>query len=1048
MSPDRWRQISEVYHAALTREGSKRTAFVREACAGDETLEREVESLLAQASAAIGFLTTPAATMVRSALSDSLAPGQQFGPYRIERLVGRGGMGEVYEAEHLEHGRRIALKVLSQRLNDPADRARFLREGQLAASVSHPHTVYIYSSEEIAGMPAIAMELLPGGTLKDRVEKTGPLAPARAIDATLQIVSGLEAAHAAGILHRDIKPSNCFVDADGTVKIGDFGLSIPTRARDATQLTLTGTVQGTPQFASPEQLRGHSLDVRSDIYSVGATLYYLLTGRPPFDDRDLMVLVSRIATEAPPSPRETRPEIPRALSALILECLAKDPADRPASYRVLSNVLEPLGSTVKTPAPLGIRWTAGLFDWFLSVFLLTWPVVLVAVPSSAFDIRHVLMHLVEVAYFAITESVWGASPGKALCGARVVTESGARPRFGRALLRALVFVVPAWFVSSLVLWMAGLVYAQSVNVPLVLLVEQVVIGLLFVPARRANGFAAVHEWVSRTRTVLTSPVARRLPGAVSTPREVMASQSYVGPYRLVDGTGSQPNCGATLGYDERLRRSVWLRFADIGSEPVPLARRIVGRSARPRWLAGQRTIEAAWDAYERVDGQPVDQVATRAQPWGTVRGWLRDLAEELRAGLNDGTLPPLELDRVWIGDDGRARLLDWSLCDGRQDAGGSPSARATDLPQAQRFLHRVAMLALEGRVLADSNSRDRATRVPLPMPAVDFLAKLGEQRFTTPEDMLTGAISAARGPAAVSRTKRAVHLVLCAILPIIVLANTVVAVYRQTSVPPRQDIAQPEIAELAFCLNWLANLKDLGVPSTGLRHRALEVYIAGRHRELISNPSTWSAPDLAEREFSDQRRALAERVIATWPDPRESDVADAARTLKPYLDNVRAGRQPFPRSWGGIWQQLWLYTLLGLMVVGIVGLISAVAGRGGIALRLMNIAIVTKNGAVASGSRARIRSALSWFPLLAASVALCAGHLPLVTLTSPISNSVAYRVLVLPPIFVPDDASMLFVRGGIATAALTVFALAAIVGVVRPQRGLQDRLAGTWLVPR
>ena len=102
-----------------------------------------------------------------------LAPGQRFGPYRIERLLGRGGMGEVYEAEHLEHGRRIALKVLSPGLSDAIDRARFLREGQLAAAVNHPHLVYIYGSEDIAGMPAIAMELLPGGTLKERVEKRG-----------------------------------------------------------------------------------------------------------------------------------------------------------------------------------------------------------------------------------------------------------------------------------------------------------------------------------------------------------------------------------------------------------------------------------------------------------------------------------------------------------------------------------------------------------------------------------------------------------------------------------------------------------------------------------------------------------------------------------------------------------------------------------------------------------------------------------------------------------------------------------------------------------
>jgi eukaryotic-like serine/threonine-protein kinase len=184
-----------------------------------------------------------------------LAPGQTFGPYRIERLLGQGGMGDVYEGEQIEQGRRVALKVLNQRLADPQDRARFLREGQLAASINHPHSVYIFGSDEIAGMPVIAMELLAGGTLKDRVKERGPLPPADAVDAILQVIAGLDAGHAAGILHRDIKPANCFVDRDGTVKVGDFGLSISTMARDSTQLTVTGTFQGTPQFASPDQLK-------------------------------------------------------------------------------------------------------------------------------------------------------------------------------------------------------------------------------------------------------------------------------------------------------------------------------------------------------------------------------------------------------------------------------------------------------------------------------------------------------------------------------------------------------------------------------------------------------------------------------------------------------------------------------------------------------------------------------------------------------------------------------------------------------------------------
>ena len=222
--------------------------------------------------------------------------------------------------------RRVALKVLRSRLQTREDRARFLREGQLAASINHPHSVYIFGSEEIAGTPVIAMELLPGGTLKDRVDADGPLPPPRRVGRDPSIIAGLDAAHAAGILHRDIKPSNCFVDRDGTVKVGDFGLSISTLARDVHQRARQTGFEGTPQFAPPEQLRGEPLDVRADIYAVGATLYYLLTGQPPFDAPDLRELFARVSTEAPTSPRAIRPEIPHGLAALVLRCLAKAPA--------------------------------------------------------------------------------------------------------------------------------------------------------------------------------------------------------------------------------------------------------------------------------------------------------------------------------------------------------------------------------------------------------------------------------------------------------------------------------------------------------------------------------------------------------------------------------------------------------------------------------------------------------------------------------------------------------------------------------------------------
>jgi len=290
-----------------------------------------------------------------------LEPGSQWGSYRIGRLLGKGGMGEVYEAEHLETGRRLALKVLRSQLQHPEDRARFLREGQLAASVSHPHTVYIFGSEEISGSPVISMELLPGGTLKDRVVAQGPLAPADAVSAILDIIGGLDAAQAAGILHRDIKPSNCFLDNHGTVKVGDFGLSISTLARDIHHELDTSTFQGTPQFAPPEQLRGEPLDVRADIYAVGATLYYLLTGRPVFDAKDLRELFQRVTNDAPPSPRRLRRDIPAGLADIVVQCLAKDPSQRPKSYAALANALRSFATGVE-PAGLGIRALAGVID--------------------------------------------------------------------------------------------------------------------------------------------------------------------------------------------------------------------------------------------------------------------------------------------------------------------------------------------------------------------------------------------------------------------------------------------------------------------------------------------------------------------------------------------------------------------------------------------------------------------------------------------------------------------------------------------------------------
>ncbi|GAF67992.1 unnamed protein product, partial [marine sediment metagenome] len=277
-------------------------------------------------SGALGLPGGKAKT-VSLASGESLPPREhlefpsEFGGYRLLGLLGRGGMGTVYEAEQIPTGRRVALKMLEQQLDTPEMRKRFLREGRLAASVNHPNSLYIFGSEEIDGFPVITMEIAGSGTLKDKLKKQGPLPVKEAVDAILDVISGLESAFASGVLHRDIKPSNCFVSPDGSVKVGDYGLSVSTLAKTDTFVTVQGNIMGTPAYASPEQLRGDTLDVRADIYSVGATLFTLLTNRAPFEGDNVVQVVANAVNQKPKPLTELREDVPPGLGKVVARCL-------------------------------------------------------------------------------------------------------------------------------------------------------------------------------------------------------------------------------------------------------------------------------------------------------------------------------------------------------------------------------------------------------------------------------------------------------------------------------------------------------------------------------------------------------------------------------------------------------------------------------------------------------------------------------------------------------------------------------------------------------
>ena len=371
MVADRWTQIESLYHSAREQAPQSRGAYLERACAGDNSLRREVESLLAHDEAAAGFLETGETQAMEQAPPPSVSAGARIGPYEIREFLQKGGMGEVYKARDTRLDRTVAVKFLPPAFAaDPGALERFQREARAASALNHPRICTVHDIGEYQGRPFFVMEFLEGQSLRDYIEnKMVPVA--ELLDLAVQICDALAAAHAKGIVHRDIKPANIFLQSSGQAKILDFGLAkfggerrpghaapIPDMSGTATlsfTLTRPGTLMGTLAYLSPEQARGEDVDARTDIFSFGLVLYEMATGRATFRGETSGELIGAILHQTPPKPSELNPAIPSGLERIVLKAVEKDREARYQSAAEMLAELEKLRDSLAA-APRTRRW--------------------------------------------------------------------------------------------------------------------------------------------------------------------------------------------------------------------------------------------------------------------------------------------------------------------------------------------------------------------------------------------------------------------------------------------------------------------------------------------------------------------------------------------------------------------------------------------------------------------------------------------------------------------------------------------------------------------
>src|SRR5213595_434913 len=371
MEPGRWGRITDIYHATIARPPEERASFLGEKCHGDASLRKQVEAMVKSHERSGDFIESPAVAVAPELVIDEPTGdliGQSIGHYRIESLIGVGGMGEVYLARDDRLRRKLALKLLPEHLTaDETQLSRFKTGARAASALNHPNILTVYEIGAEGDRQFIATEFVEGVTLRASLA-CGRINPHAALEIAVQVASALAAAHEAGVVHRDIKPENIMLRPDGYVKVLDFGIAKLTEHRPASDdhtvettaglQTRPGLVLGTARYMSPEQARGQKVDVRTDIWSLGVVFYEMVGGIPPFRGDTPSDCIASILTAEPPPLSGILTDVPLKLESILQKALRKNSDERYhtikemlADLRLLKEELEADSSLPQTKAP-------------------------------------------------------------------------------------------------------------------------------------------------------------------------------------------------------------------------------------------------------------------------------------------------------------------------------------------------------------------------------------------------------------------------------------------------------------------------------------------------------------------------------------------------------------------------------------------------------------------------------------------------------------------------------------------------------------------------